>query len=327
MEGLRVVEEFTRMHLNDKFLTEETKQLRHALADLTSKIGGERLLESRDILHDVGTEVAVETEYSRDSLESVLRANCGRVLQSLRSMEEYSKLLEPPLGAGFEELRYKTYSLEKAIVGAQQSRDQIADAAIYVLVSVGPDFKRFETLVVGLVESGVDFIQLRDKNLNDRELVAAGQLISGYTRSKPTRWIMNDRADLAVIAHADGVHVGQDDLPVAEARRIVGPEKLIGVSTHDIDQARQAVLAGASYIGVGPCFQSQTKSFDEFASDQFIQSVTNEISLPAFAIGGINPSNVSNLIELGIKRFAIGRSITDAESPADAVAAFRQATS
>ena len=114
---------------------------------------------------------------------------------------------------------------------------------------------------------------------------------------------------------------------MAEARRIVGPEKLIGVSTHDIDQARQAVLAGASYIGVGPCFQSQTKSFDEFASDQFIQSVANEISLPAFAIGGINPSNVSNLIELGIKRFAIGRSITDAESPADAVAAFRQATS
>ena len=103
--------------------------------------------------------------------------------------------------------------------------------------------------------------------------------------------IVNDRADVAAIVGADGVHLGQDDLSVKDARAIVGPRMLVGVSTHNIDQARTAVLDGANYLGAGPTFASRTKAFDDFAGLDYLREVAAEIRLPTFAIGGIGIEN------------------------------------
>ena len=105
--------------------------------------------------------------------------------------------------------------------------------------------------------------------------------------TRKTLFIINDRPDLAALARADGVHVGQEELSVKDARSIVGPETLVGVSTHSIEQARQAVLDGANYIGVGPTFPSGTKQFEQFPGVELLRAVAAEIRLPAFAIGGI----------------------------------------
>jgi len=136
--------------------------------------------------------------------------------------------------------------------------------------------------------------------------------------------IVNDRPDIAVLCHADGVHLGQDELSVAEARRIVGVEKFIGVSTHNIKQARQAVLDGADYLGIGPVFPSQTKTFDELAGLEFVRQTAEEISLPWFAIGGVTPENVSDVTAAGATRMAASGAICGATDVQQAVSLLRE---
>ena len=135
------------------------------------------------------------------------------------------------------------------------------------------------------------------------------------TAESGTLFILNDRPDIAVLSEADGVHVGQDELSVADARRIVGPERLVGVSTHSIEQARQAVLDGANYLGVGPTFRSGTKSFDEFAGLDYVRQVAAEISLPSFPIGGIDLTNVAEVVAAGTRRIAVSGAICRSERP------------
>ncbi len=124
---------------------------------------------------------------------------------------------------------------------------------------------------------------------------------------------MNDRPDLAALASADGVHLGQEELSVKDARSIVGPQALVGVSTHSLEQARSAVIDGADYIGVGPTFPSGTKPFDEFPGVDLLRAVAAEIRLPAFAIGGIDATNVGQVLEAGFTRIAVAGAITTAE--------------
>ncbi|MEZ6113611.1 MAG: thiamine phosphate synthase [Pirellulaceae bacterium] len=156
-----------------------------------------------------------------------------------------------------------------------------------------------------LVDAGVDMIQLRDKALSDRQLLERARQLREITWETKTLFVMNDRPDLAVLSRADGVHVGQDELSVKDARAIVGTRMLIGVSTHSIEQARAAVLAGASYIGCGPTFPSTTKAFDAFPGLDYLCQVAAEIRLPAFAIGGITDENLSAVLATGIRRVAL----------------------
>src|SRR5262249_51742936 len=123
------------------------------------------------------------------------------------------------------------------------------------------------------------------------------------------------RPDVARLSEADGVHLGQDDVPVKEARRIVGPGALIGVSTHSVEQLRQAVLDGASYVGVGPCFASTTKSFESLPGLGFLGAAAKETTLPAFAIGGINAATIGAAVAAGARRVAVSAAIARADDP------------
>jgi len=129
--------------------------------------------------------------------------------------------------------------------------------------------------------------------------------------------IINDRPDVALVVQADGVHLGQDEFSVQDARSVVGPDRLIGVSTHSIEQARQAVLDGADYLGVGPTFPTSTKSFAEFPGLQFIKEVAAEIQLPWFAIGGINANNISHVTNAGADRIAVSSAICHSPTPSE----------
>jgi thiamine-phosphate pyrophosphorylase len=161
-------------------------------------------------------------------------------------------------------------------------------------------------------------LQLRDKNLPDRQLLDRARTLRAITRGTSTLFIMNDRPDLAALSGADGVHVGQDELTVKDARRILGPDGLVGVSTHSVEQARSAVLDGADYIGVGPTFPSGTKKFAEFTGTALLRAVAPEIRLPAFAIGGIDAKNLSEVLATGFTRVAVSGAVTTANDPATA---------
>jgi thiamine-phosphate pyrophosphorylase len=161
-------------------------------------------------------------------------------------------------------------------------------------------------------------IQLRDKLLDDRALLGRARQLRQLTKGTATLAMINDRADVAAAVAADGVHLGQDDLPVKDARVIVGTQMLIGVSTHNIEQARKAVLEGANYLGAGPTFASHTKAFEDFPGLKYLTQVAAETHLPTFAIGGISAANVSEVLASGVNRVAVSGAITRASEPASA---------
>jgi thiamine-phosphate pyrophosphorylase len=173
----------------------------------------------------------------------------------------------------------------------------------------------------------VDIVQLREKSLPDRELVELGRRVCAAAHAAGKLFIMNDRPDLAVLTGADGVHVGQDELGIRDARRIVGPDRLVGVSTHTIAQARQAVVDGADYLGVGPVFPSTTKSFEGLAGLEFVREVAAEISLPWFAIGGIDAGNIEQVLAAGATRVAVSGAVCGAADPEGAAAELRRVIS
>jgi len=129
---------------------------------------------------------------------------------------------------------------------------------------------------------------------------------------------------VAALAGAHGVHLGQDDLPLEGTRPLLGPRQWIGISTHSLDQARQAMEDGADYIGVGPTFPSRTKSFDHFPGTALLREVAREVAGPAFAIGGIQLDNLQEALDAGIQRVAVASAIWKASSPGAAARAFLQ---
>lgn len=304
-EGLRVVEEYARFALDDPALSERLKALRHQLILAVPARHSGQLLSARNTDEDVGCQITVSTESKRSGLTGVVQANLKRVQQALRSIEEYGKTIDPNLSNAVEALRYETYTIERQMVRSTPRSEQLQRARLYVLTSGGDSEADFVAKINQLLSAGVDVIQLRDKTLDDRTLLARAKTLASLARGTDTLFIMNDRPDLAALAHADGVHVGQEELPVAEVRKIVGPDLLIGVSTHNIEQARQAVRDGADYLGCGPTFPSTTKSFDHFPGLAFLRQIAAEIKLPAFAIGGIGLENVGEVLATGIKRVAV----------------------
>jgi thiamine-phosphate pyrophosphorylase len=215
-----------------------------------------------------------------------------------------------------EDLRYGVYTLEKAVGTTRGSIERLATTRLCVLVPGSESETEFARFIQELVVAGVGAIQLREKSLADHELVGRARKLSELTRGTATFAIVNDRPDIAALVAADGVHLGQEDLSVKDARSIVGPRMLIGISTHNIDQARQAVLDGANYIGAGPTFPSTTKKFDNFAGLEFLREVAAEIRLPTFAIGGIDAQNLPEVLATGIARVAVSGSIAQAANPA-----------
>lgn len=305
-EALRVIEEYLRFALDDAHLAELAKRLRHRLQEALAPLSRSEMLSARDTAGDVGTQITTASESQRSDAQDVVAAAFSRLQESLRSLEEYGKTVDGSMAAAIEGLRYDSYTLEKAIGTTSRACERLAECRLYVLIDASAHEAAFAARVERLVTAGVDCLQLRDKHLNDRTLLARAKLLRKLTAGSGTLFIMNDRPDLALLSHADGVHVGQEELPVAEVRRIVGVDMLIGLSTHSIEQAREAVLAGADYIGVGPVFPSGTKAFEQFPGLDFVREVAQEIRLPAFAIGGIDSQNVGQVVAAGLRRVAVG---------------------
>jgi thiamine-phosphate pyrophosphorylase len=333
-EALRVIEDYCRFALDDAFLSGKLKNLRHELAE--SLACCQHLLEGRETERDVGTNLTAPGEQNRPSPLAVVEANCKRLQEALRTLEEFGKIQYPDVGSAMEKLRYRSYTLEKVLVLGAQARERLAEVRLCVLVS-GSDIgeasrasiddgergcvsaPRLEWLIKEAAAGGAGMIQLREKNASDRDLLEQARQVRHWTREAGVLFVVNDRPDIARLAEADGVHLGQDDLPVKEARRIVGPDFLIGVSTHNLAQVRQAILDGASYIGVGPTFPSGTKEFGEFPGLEFVGQVMKETKLPAFVIGGVSQENIEQIAAAGARRMAVSQAIYQASDPRRAV--------
>lgn len=217
-----------------------------------------------------------------------------------------------------------TTASDGAMPGPSPFRDRLAAARLCVLVTGSVGAADFEQLVGALFAAGVPMLQLRDKHLPDDVLIDRGRRAVALARrhfpAAPPLVIVNDRVDVALAAAADGVHLGASDLPVAEARRRLGPATVIGRTAHSLTEAHAAVAAGADYLGVGPCFPSATKSFARHAPREFLAAAA-ALPVPVFAIGGIDGGRIDELIGLGLTRIAVAAAVTSAAEPALAVRA------
>jgi thiamine-phosphate pyrophosphorylase len=200
--------------------------------------------------------------------------------------------------------------------------ERLRSARLYLVCAEQPD--EFLATALG---AGVDIVQLRMKEAGDDAIVAAGQRFARAAARHGALFVLNDRPDLVAATGADGVHVGQDDMSVAEARAIVGPGHLIGLSTHTPDQIDAAGALDVDYIGVGPVHATPTKPGRPAVGLELVSYAAEHATVPFFAIGGISPENVGAVASAGAERIAVVRALTDASDPAHAARRLRQGIS
>ena len=198
-------------------------------------------------------------------------------------------------------------------------RQRLADATLYLCTPNRPDLAEFADAALA---GGVDIIQLRDKSLEAKQEIEAIEILAEATERHGRLLAVNDRADIAHAVDADVLHLGQDDLPVPFARRIIGDEVVIGRSTHDVDQMSAAAEEpGVDYFCTGPCWPTPTKPGRPAPGLDLVRATKTE--RPWFAIGGIDLTNLHEVLQAGATRVVVVRAITDAEDPRKAAESFK----
>ncbi|MDA0727966.1 MAG: thiamine phosphate synthase, partial [Cyanobacteria bacterium] len=292
-EGLRVIEDWCRFGLDRADLVARSKDMRQRLG----RLHDERYKRARDAAGDVATGMAHPAQREREQPQAVVAANCGRVQEALRVLEEFGRGVDDRLAEEAAAVRYALYDLEvdvmRASAGGQERRERLRAARLYLVTSPSP---RLEAVVEAALEGGVRLVQYRAK---DGSLGPDGQPITDAVRLQQAQalrqlcsrhgalFLVNDRIDIALAVDADGVHLGQGDLPPALARQLLGPEKLIGRSTHALAQLQQAMRDGCDYVGVGPVNATPTKPGRQPVGLDYVRQAAAESAIPFFAIGGI----------------------------------------
>jgi thiamine-phosphate pyrophosphorylase len=204
--------------------------------------------------------------------------------------------------------------------GVDDRRQRLSDSRLYLVCDQQPD-----AFLHGALAGGVDIVQLRCKDAGDEEVLAAAERIARICAEHRALFILNDRPDLAALACADGVHLGQDDIDPERARALVGPERLVGLSTHSPAQVDGVPAQIIDYIGVGPVHETPTKPGRPAVGLDLVRYAAAHARVPFFAIGGIGPENVAAVHAAGAQRVAVVRALTGAEQPEPAARRLRAA--
>ncbi|WLE97875.1 MAG: thiamine phosphate synthase [Candidatus Electrothrix communis] len=314
-EGLRVLEDIARFSLDNQKLSSAIRSLRHRVRDLFK--GREHtLLSARDSAADVGQITSQQNTGSdqRNGLRDTVLSNFKRVQEASRTIEEVLKTKgEYSAGKTVEELRFSVYELEAELMSLFSR--QLPEGIYGIL---GEKFSRGRSNVEvarQMVEAGISVLQYREKvkYKSIRAIYEECRAIRTITRDADVPFIINDYADIALMVEADGIHQGQDDLPVKALRKIA-PDMLIGCSTHSPEQARQAIEDGADYLGVGPIFTTQTKEdVCDAVGLEYLEYVVKHHNIPFVAIGGIKRENLPQVLQRGAKTVCLVTEIIGAE--------------
>jgi thiamine-phosphate pyrophosphorylase len=313
-EGLRVLEDVARFLLNDAELSQRLRTLRHGLAQGTKSLSV-GLLSQRDSEHDIGHLSAVEKELNMEmtSLQGLLdlvTANAKRVGESLRVVEELAKLPEISSmlnSASFEQKRFTLYTLERDLISRISRRDKMERmAGLYVILDRQFLGDRDELDVTRqIIEGGARVIQLRDKQSKKKELLLVAQKLRELCSQADVLFVINDYLDLAMAVDADGLHIGQEDLPLPVIRRELPIDRIIGCSVTMLSQATKAQTEGADYIAVGSIFPTATKKGATVVGVDMLRELKQKVSTPLVAIGGINQNNIGEVVSAGADAVAV----------------------
>jgi thiamine-phosphate pyrophosphorylase len=319
-EGLRVLEDWARFGLDRTDWVARCKDWRQRLG----RLHRDRYKLARNSAGDGAAGLSHPAQDARHSPRQVLAANAARVQEALRVLEEFGRSLDPELAAEAAAIRYALYDLEVALLRAgagEERRQRLARARLYLVTTPMPELDR---VVARALTAGLRLVQYRakaDSGLEDRQRLEQALRLRHLCAEHGALFLVNDRIDLALAVDADGVHLGQADLPVAVARDLLGPERLIGRSTRGFEQLREAAAAGCDYAGVGPVHATPTKAGREPVGLECVRAAATTASIPFFAIGGIDATNLAAVRAAGADRVAVVRAITAAADPAAATAA------
>jgi thiamine-phosphate pyrophosphorylase len=317
-EGLRVTEEFLRFVRQDPRGSWFLKRWRHQLREMAEQLGPDQLLSARAADTDVGKDLGSPSQAAKQDPTAITAAGLKRLQEALRVIEEYSATLAPAVGETAGKMRFECYQFEKELF-LGSPRDKFLPVKLYLLI--GSDFcppEKIPDLARRLLEAGVDCLQLREKHLKDKELFLLAERLAGMCRDLKKIFIVNDRADIALAVGADGVHIGQEDLPVQTVRRILNSDQIVGISTHNLDQLETAIEANPDYIALGPAFDTTTKPHEPTAGPEYIAQALSrlrEAGLPEVVIGGITADNLPQLISIGVRRVAVCSAILSEKDP------------
>lgn len=317
-EATRVIEDYARFILEDATLYNQIRSIRHNLIKILSSITP-NLLYSRDIEMDLGK----NTISNKKNLPEIIISNFRRLSEALRSITEYLKIQparpdvpcpndcsvgrvsgwSPALATRIEKLRFEAYQLEQRFFYLLYPKQLLQKIRLYVLVPEKIDNRPIDKIIIELIKGGADAIQLRAEKLNDKELLILARKIRKITRHANMLFIVNDRIDIALLSQADGIHLGETDISIRDARRLLGSDKIIGATSHSIEEALDAEKNGADYISVGPFFPSPTKPLLKPRGFGYLKNIAKKIHIPYIAIGGINKTNLPVLLKTHKKLF------------------------
>ena len=316
-EGLRFLEDLARLILNDASLTQQLKTMRHE-----ELIGdwpfNQQLLQSRNSEGDVGIDIEAPGEEKQRELPLTVVANARRIQESLRTLEELSKIpgttpkLDPEK---FKQARFALYTIEQTLLSKLSRQDKTKHlTGLYAIVDSQALNGRSHLEVTNqLIRGGAKTIQLRDKLRSKDELLPIAQQLKNLCSEHGVLFIMNDYLDLALAAGADGLHLGQKDLPIRIARKLLPIDIILGCSVTTVDQAIAAELGGADYIAVGSIYPTSSKERATVVGLERLRQVRQAVSLPLIGIGGINKDNAAEVIAAGANSVAVISAILQAE--------------
>ena len=310
-EGLRVLEDWARFGLGKEKYVEKIKNFRQILG----KNHLEVYKQSRNFIEDECKGLTHQEQFKRNTPDQIISSNAGRVQEALRVIEEFSRQHNHELSKIAAEIRYEIYNLEIELLRlskSKRSEEILKENDLYVITD---EKENLLELIEALLIAGVKIIQYRFKTGTDKDHLQEAIQIKNLCKRYNTLFIVNDRVDIALASNADGVHLGQDDLDLRTTRKLLGYSKLIGISANNEIDISNALKNGCDYIGIGPVFETATKKNKKPLGIEKIKTLTKDINIPWFAIGGIKTNNISYLKSNGIKKVALVSQLMNAKDP------------
>ena len=313
-EAIRVIEDFCRFALNSAPLSQRARELRHRLSAAIKQLDAGQLISSRDTLGDVGAGKTTDKQLTRSSLNDCVTAGCKRLTEALRTLAEMSQTQNRSVAETIEKLRFDTYALEKDIFLFSEPAWKFKHVKLYIVIT-----SNLPADIISLAQKcaagGADCIQLRAKEVNDDTLFATAAEFVQICKGARVLSIINDRVDIAVAAGADGVHLGQNDLPVEQARKLQLAPLIIGKSTHSLKQLSAACNDTPTYVSLGPVFASRTKPDVEVVGLNYVREAREKLAgtgINSVAIGGITQGNVTEVLDAGATAIAVCSAVAEA---------------
>jgi len=317
-EGFRTVEDGIRFVLEDKFLTEKLKKIRHSFSTIFIKNFPSILLKkSRYVEKDIGKGFDKTGKFS---YKEIIEKNLSRTSEALRSLEEFTKTINPKISKIFHDIRFNFYQIEKEIV-IKLNKKKIPVPSFYAIINLEEKSDIF-SFSEKVIKGKPDILQLRYKGENSEYFLKTALKIKEML-PKDIIFIINDRIDICILCDADGIHLGRKDIPVEMAKKII-PEKIIGTSCSNYSDIKKFSKIGVDYIAVGSIYPSPTKPEKKVIGVSFLTAIKKHINIPIIAIGGINTKNVKEVMEKGVDGIAVISTIKNSKNPIKTVSQFKK---